>query len=72
MEIRCDVNGGDSNPNIRWTKVRGSLAENVQVMGRILRVNGVTLENGGVYRCLAITRGGVYEDDYALTIQGKT
>lgn len=70
VEVRCDVSG-DRNPMIRWTKVHGGLADNVQTFGNLLRVTDIQPANGGVYKCLAITKSGVFEDDYALTIQGK-
>ena len=69
VEIRCDVMG-DSNPYIRWSKVSGDMERNVQPYGNILRVNNIMPENGGVYRCMATTRSGISEADYALTIQG--
>ncbi len=70
VEVRCDVMG-DANPYIQWSKVSGDMERNVQTYGNILRVNSVVPENGGVYRCMATTRTGMYEADYALTIQGK-
>jgi len=70
VEVRCDV-AGDASPFIRWHKVGGSMGTNVKIRENTLRVSSVMPDNGGMYRCVATTRSGIYEDDYALTIQGK-
>jgi hypothetical protein len=35
------------------------------------RITDVKPANGGVYRCMARTNTGSYEEDYVLAIQGK-
>ncbi|KAG5900605.1 hypothetical protein JTB14_017460 [Gonioctena quinquepunctata] len=51
-----------------WSKLSGSLSDNVQNVGGTLRIVSLRPENAGVYRCEATGRQGVHFKDYNLNI----
>jgi hypothetical protein len=70
LELRCEILG-DAQAQVRWSKMQnGEFQDNVGIYGNILKIRDVRNENGGVYRCTASTTGGLFEEDYALTIHG--
>uniref|UniRef100_T1IKD2 Basement membrane-specific heparan sulfate proteoglycan core protein n=1 Tax=Strigamia maritima TaxID=126957 RepID=T1IKD2_STRMM len=68
LDVSCEVSG-DPAASIWWTRVGGSLPQNSQTAGNLLRISNVQAENGGVYQCQVDTYQGAFKEDYALSIQ---
>ncbi|XP_065579048.1 basement membrane-specific heparan sulfate proteoglycan core protein-like isoform X5 [Artemia franciscana] len=70
LELRCEVKG-EPSALISWSRLGAELQRNVQPLGSVLRIYGVGTDNGGVYRCTAVTLEGRQEEDYVLAIQAN-
>lgn len=55
---------------IRWSKLTGRFADNVQVYGHTLRIVSLRPENEGYYRCESSGYHGIHTKDYELVIIG--
>jgi len=69
LDLRCMVTG--SSTNISWTKLDGEFEQNVRNRDFRLRIDGLTKNNEGVYRCTVETVGGEFTKDYELSVDGQ-
>ena len=72
LSLNCIVYGHDS-AQIHWQFPYGSNAwrDNVVEDRNKLKIENVTYENGGVYRCVVQTSVGIFNVDYVLVVQGE-
>jgi len=73
LDVTCQVNklqrGG---PKIAWSKMgQDALDSNTISRGNMLRIDGLTKENEGVYRCTVETESGTFFKEYILSVQGS-
>ncbi|XP_038601048.1 LOW QUALITY PROTEIN: hemicentin-2 [Tachyglossus aculeatus] len=70
LELVCDAMGIPT-PNVTWQKDGQSLPrpENVLRNGRVLRIEGVQVEDAGLYTCLAVNPAGEDGKSFWVRIQ---
>ncbi|XP_075211994.1 terribly reduced optic lobes isoform X4 [Lycorma delicatula] len=68
VQLRC-LSYGYTPAQVYWSKLGDISSSNVEVLDDIVRISGVDLNNGGLYRCSAQTATGVVDEDYILNVQ---
>lgn len=70
LSITCE-SSGSPYPSIKWTKVGGQMATNVQQTDNVLRIINAKPENRGVYLCLAENDYGVDQSSTSVGVERK-
>jgi len=73
LDVKCDVDGlAFRGHQISWAKVGHSeLGDNVKNRGNLMRIEMLTRENEGLYRCTVETRAGTFYEDFNLSVSGS-
>merc|ERR1712106_1006735 len=71
IDVTCEVTGLPSRGHVvKWSKVAHSeLGENVKNRGKMMRIEELTKDNEGLYRCTVETRAGTFYEDFNLSVQ---
>lgn len=69
LQLTCDVQGmGGRGYKVTWNRVGGEMESNVTVTGNSIRMETVSKQDEGLYRCKAVTRGGTFYSDFFLQV----
>ncbi|XP_043237332.1 basement membrane-specific heparan sulfate proteoglycan core protein-like isoform X3 [Amphibalanus amphitrite] len=69
LDLTCQVTGAEGT-RASWQRVNAPLPPGAIARGNQLRLSELTADDGGLYRCTVMTRGGAeYTEDYVLAIQ---
>ncbi|KAL1455510.1 hypothetical protein WDU94_009600 [Cyamophila willieti] len=68
VDLECNPS---TNVSVNWTKLGGYLSQRVLIMGKLLRVPDIRLEDSGLYRCSADIGGYTHTNDYDLKIDSN-
>jgi len=73
IDVTCEVTGLPSRGHVvKWSKVgHSALGENVKNRGKMMRIEELTKDNEGLYRCTVETRAGTFYEDFNLSVQGS-
>ena len=70
LDLTCQVTGAEGT-RASWRRVDAPLPAGAIARANQLRLTELTADDGGLYRCTVMTRGGAeYAEDYVLAIQG--
>ena len=62
---------GHPMPSLKWSKVNGNISASATVFDDVINFVNISLEDAGVYRCIATNDIGSVLADVHMTVQGE-
>lgn len=67
-ELKCTASG-DPQPSLIWSRVEGGIPESSTKIDGVLRIDSVSINNGGTYVCTASNRFGAVAENAVVTVE---